>query len=200
MTAPGRTERGSTEPGSTEPGRTESGREAAFTESGREAAFTEYVAAKGPWLRKVAFLLCQDWHRADDLVQNSIIKLYARWPQAEQIANLDGYARKVVVNTFLAEQRSPWWHRVVLRQEHPGTAQLAVDLDAALDLADALAALPPRQRAAIVLRYYCDLSVEDAAEVLSCSPGTIKSQTSRGLDALRRKLDVRPVNVKEQLS
>ena len=163
-----------------------------------DAAFTEYVAARGPWLRKVAFLLCQDWHRADDLVQNSIIKLYARWPRAEEIDNIDGYARKVVVNTFLAEERSPWWRRTAPWPEQPRAQQAAADLDAALDLADALAALPPRQRAAIVLRYYCDLSVEEAASVLSCSPGTIKSQTSRGIESLRRKLDVRPV--KEQLS
>ena len=160
--------------------------------------FTEYVAARGPWLRKVAYLLCQDWHRADDLVQTSIIKLYARWPRAGEIENIDGYARKIVVNTFLAEQRSPWWRRTTPWHEEPLTQQVAADLDASLDLAAALAALPPRQRAAIVLRYYCDLSVEEAASVLSCSPGTIKSQTSRGIDSLRRKLDVRPV--KEQLS
>lgn len=163
-----------------------------------DAAFTEYVAARGPWLRKVAFLLCQDWHRADDLVQNSIIKLYARWPQAEKIQNMDGYARKVVINTFLAEQRSPWWRRAVPWHEQQRAQQGAPDLDAALDLAAALAALPPRQRAAIVLRYYCDLSVDETASVLSCSPGTVKSQTSRGIESLRRNLDVRPV--KEQLS
>jgi RNA polymerase sigma-70 factor (sigma-E family) len=164
----------------------------------REAAFTEYVAARGPWLRKVAFLLCQDWHRADDLVQNSLIKLYVRWLQAEEIQNMDGYARKVVVNTFLAEQRSPWWRRAAPWQDDPHPRQVAADLDAAIDLASALAALPPRQRAAIVLRYYCDLSVDETALVLSCSAGTVKSQTSRAIASLRRTLDVLPV--KEQLS
>lgn len=164
----------------------------------REAAFTEYVAARGLWLRKVAFLLCQDWHRADDLVQHSLIQLYARWPQAEKIHNMDGYARKVVINTFLAEQRSPWWRRAVPWTEQSRTQEVAADLDAAIDLSAALSALPPRQRAAIVLRYYCDLSVDETASVLSCSAGTVKSQTSRGLASLRRKLDVLPV--KEQLS
>ena len=164
----------------------------------REAAFTEYVAARGPWLRKVAFLLCQDWHRADDLVQNSLIHLYARWPHAEKIHNMDGYTRKIVINTFLAEQRSPWWRRVVPWSEQPRTQQAAADLDAAIDLAAALSALPPRQRAAIVLRYYCDLSVDETASVLSCSAGTVKSQTSRAIASLRRTLDVQPV--KEQLS
>jgi RNA polymerase sigma-70 factor (sigma-E family) len=158
-----------------------------------DAAFTEYVVAKGPWLRKVAFLLCQDWHRADDLVQNSIIKLYVQWPQASKIENLDGYTRKIVVNAFLSEQRSPWWRRVVLwhEQAEPGSGSIPVaDLDASLDLADALAAIPPRQRATIVLRYYCDLSVDETAMALACSTGTVKSQTARGLEALRRAMEV----------
>ncbi|HTJ70622.1 MAG TPA: SigE family RNA polymerase sigma factor [Actinospica sp.] len=164
-----------------------------MTELRRDAAFTEYVAAKGPWLRKVAYLLCQDWHRADDLVQNSIIKLYVQWPQAERIGNLDGYARRVVVNTFLAEQRSSWWRRVVLHEpEYAGHADAGIaHVETSLDLADALGALPARQRATVVLRYFCDLSVEETATALSCSAGTVKSQTARGLDALRRVLDGR---------
>jgi RNA polymerase sigma-70 factor (sigma-E family) len=162
-----------------------------MTELRRDAAFSEYVAAKGPWLRKVAFLLCQDWHRADDLVQNSIIKLYVHWPQAEKIGNLDAYARKIVVNGFLAEQRSPWWRRVVLhREQYAGSVDASIaHVETSLDLSEALAELPARQRATVVLRYFCDLSVEETATVLSCSPGTVKSQTSRGLDTLRRVLD-----------
>jgi RNA polymerase sigma-70 factor (sigma-E family) len=158
----------------------------------RDAAFTEYVAAKGPWLRKVAFLLCQDWHRADDLVQNSIIKLYLQWPQAEKIENLDGYTRRIVVNTFLSEQRSSWWRKVVLRREQSeaeGGLAPTAEPETALDLAEALAAIPPRQRATIVLRYYCDLSVDETALALSCSTGTVKSQTARGLKALRRAME-----------
>jgi len=158
----------------------------------RDTAFTEYVSAKGPWLRKVAFLLCQDWHRADDLVQNSIIKLYVQWPQAEKIENLDGYTRKIVVNAFLSEQRSPWWRRVVLheRSEAERGPAAAAEPEAALDLADALAAIPPRQRATIVLRYYCDLSVDETVLALDCSTGTVKSQTARGLEALRRAMEI----------
>ncbi|HET9169482.1 MAG TPA: SigE family RNA polymerase sigma factor [Actinospica sp.] len=165
-----------------------------MTELRRDAAFSEYVAAKGPWLRKVAFLLCQDWHRADDLVQNSIIKLYVHWPHAERIGNLDAYARRILVNDFLAEQRSPWWRRVVLRRdEYSGSVDSSIaHIETSVDLAEALAELPARQRATVVLRYFCDLSVEETAAVLSCSAGTVKSQTSRGLDALRRVLDARP--------
>jgi RNA polymerase sigma-70 factor (sigma-E family) len=161
--------------------------------------YTEYVVAKSAWLRKIAFLLCQDWHRADDLVQTSITKLYINWRRARDSENLDGYVRAIVVNTFLSEQRSPWWRRVTPFQDRDGSenpaggaagvgAGAGRDLDLGLDLGDALAAIPPRQRAAVVLRFYCDLSVEETAAALHCSAGTVKSQTARGPAALRRRL------------
>ena len=80
---------------------------------------------------------------------------------------------------------------VVLRREQSeaeGGPTPATEPETALDLAEALAAIPPRQRATIVLRYYCDLSVDETAAVLLCSPGTVKSQTWHGLAALRRQL------------
>jgi RNA polymerase sigma-70 factor (sigma-E family) len=154
----------------------------------RDAEFTDYVTARSAWLRKVAYLLSGDWHRADDLVQATIIKLYMRWPRINPLENIDGYARTTLVNTFLAEQRKPWARRVVLRDAGTEAPEQAGDLDAALDLRSALDALPPRQRATVVLRYYCDLPVEEVATVLSCSEGTVKSQSARGLDALRRIL------------
>jgi RNA polymerase sigma-70 factor (sigma-E family) len=145
-----------------------------------------------PWLRRVAYLLCQDWHRADDLVQTAITKLYVHWRRVSKLENLDAYVRAVLVNTYLAEQRTTWWRRVVPIQSprERDAAAVTADLDVALDLAAALAALPARQRAAVVLRHYCDLSVEEAADVLQCSPGTVKSQTSRGLATLRAALAV----------
>ena len=156
-----------------------------------DAAYTEYVAAKLPWLRRVAYLLCQDWHRADDLLQTTITKLYIHWPKTDRIRNLDGYVRTILVNTFLAEQRSPWWKRVVPFQEDLDVPEeeTETDLDDALILREALAFLPPRQRAVIVLRYYDDLSVAQAAEALRCSEGTIKSQTSRAIATLRTILE-----------
>jgi len=162
----------------------------------RDAEFTEYVASRAGWLRRVAYLLCSDWHRADDLVQESITKLYVNWSRAGRVENLDGYARQVLVNTFLAEQRSPWWRRAArgaaasaqVAELVAGQVAAGGDVEASLDLRQALAALPPRQRAAVVLRYYCDLSVNQTAEALGCSSGNVKSQTSRGLDALRRAL------------
>jgi RNA polymerase sigma-70 factor (sigma-E family) len=154
----------------------------------RDADFTEYVTARSAWLRKVAYLLSGDWHRADDVVQTTIVKLYVRWPRLSPLENIDGYARTTLVNTFLAEQRGAWARRVVLRGADTEAPGQAGDLDAVLDLRSALDALPARQRATVVLRYYCDLPVEEVAAVLGCSTGTVKSQTARGLDALRRVL------------
>jgi RNA polymerase sigma-70 factor (sigma-E family) len=174
-------------------------------ESKRDAEFTEYALAKTPWLRRVAHLMCQDWHRADDLVQNTLTKLYVQWPRVRGVEFPDAYARAVLVNEFLAEQRSPWWRRVTVRRElidmealetrNPGNgpADPGAAADTGLDLGAALAAVPPRQRAALVLRFYCDLSVQETAEILGCSSGTVKSQTARGLTALRTFLEARSV-------
>lgn len=155
-------------------------------------AYTAYVSAKIPWLRRLAYLLCKDWHRADDLVQTAITKLYVNWRRAARMENLDGYVRTILVNTYLAEQRTSWWRRVVpmqhLPEREPAAAAETVDIETTLDTVTALAALPPRQRTAIVLRHYCDLSIEETATMLGCSTGTIKSQTARGLATLRAAL------------
>jgi RNA polymerase sigma-70 factor (sigma-E family) len=151
--------------------------------------FTEYVTARSAWLRKVAYLLCGDWHRADDLVQTAITRLYANWPRAARAANLDGYARRTLVNTFLAEQRTSWWRRVDLRGiDHDPPPAAGPDLDAGLDLQVALDRLPARQRATVVLRYFGDLPVAETARALRCSEGTVKSQTAKAVETLRELL------------
>jgi RNA polymerase sigma-70 factor (sigma-E family) len=155
----------------------------------RDTEFTEYVTARLPSLRRVAYLLCADWARADDLAQNAITKLYVRWGRIRALGDVDAYARVVLVREFLREQRSGWSRRVRLDARPPDTPALASDHDAALDVRSALTRLPPGQRATLVLRFYCDLSVAQAAQVLGCSPGTVKSQTMRGLDALRRAIE-----------
>jgi len=153
-----------------------------------EAGFTDYVTTRAGWLRKVAYLLCGDWHRADDLVQTAITRLYANWPRAARADNLDGYARRTLVNAFLAEQRTSWWRRVDLRgADHEGPAP-GSDVEAALDLRAALDRLPARQRATVVLRYFGDLPVADTARALGCSEGTVKSQTAKAVETLRELL------------
>ena len=142
--------------------------------------------------RRVAYLLCQDWNRADDLVQCAITKLYVRWSLVRSADHIDAYARVVLVREFLRERQSGWSQRVVLDGQLLDVPGRNTDHDSALDLRSALAALPPRQRATLVLRFYCDLSVEQTARVLGCSPGTVKSQAAKGLRSLRQLLQPGP--------
>jgi RNA polymerase sigma-70 factor (sigma-E family) len=159
----------------------------------REAEYTDYIRGHLPWLRRVAYLLCQDWQQADDLVQTAITRLYTHWGRARNAASIDAYTRTILIRAFLAERRSAWIRRVSLfpaYPELPGTP--AADHETLLDLRAALASLPPRQRATLVLRFYCDLPVDQTAAELGCTPGTVKSQTAKGLSALRRALDPIP--------
>jgi len=153
-----------------------------------QAAYVEYVRSRMPWLRKLAYLLCQDWHRADDVVQTAITQLFVHWNRARAADNLDGYARTVLTRVFLKERRSAWSRKVRLDDEAADRAVEAEDPVTTLAVRQALLAVPPKQRAALVLRYYCDLSVEDTATALRCTKGTVKSQTSKGLQALRKAL------------
>lgn len=153
-----------------------------------EQAYVEYVTARQPALRRSAYLLAGDWHRADDLVQETITKLYTRWRRISAVDNVDAYVHTMLVRTFLDEKRLRWAGVKLLAQPPDRTGVPAVDDDTRLTLRDALDKVPPRQRAALVLRFYCDMTVEQTAEVLGCASGTVKSQTSHGLAALRRLL------------
>jgi len=154
----------------------------------RDTEYTEYVAARLTSLRRLAVVLCDDWQRADDLVQAALVKLYVHWGRVRAASHTDAYARAVLVREFIHERRSTWVKRVSLGGGVADAPAAAVDQDAVLDLRAAVAALPARQRATLVLRFYCDLNVEQSAEILGCSPGTVKSQTARALDAVRRAL------------
>jgi RNA polymerase sigma-70 factor (sigma-E family) len=154
-----------------------------------DAGYVEYVEARLTWLRRIAFLLCQDWHGADDLVQVTITRLFTHWPRARRMDNVDGYVRTILFRAFLGERRSVWRRRVFLAASPPEEAAPGADRDVVLDVREALLAVPPRQRATLVLRFYCDLDGEQAAAALGCSAGTVKSQTAKGLAAMRRALE-----------
>ena len=154
----------------------------------REAEYAEYVRARLGWLRRTAYLLCQDWQGADDLVQTTFTRLYVHWGRARKMVGLDGYTRTILVNAFLADKRSAWSRRITLPGVPEDRPTALSDHDAEIDVRAALRLLPPRQRATVVLRFYCDLPVEDAAEILGVSPGTVKSQTSKALAAMRATL------------
>jgi len=156
--------------------------------SRRDAEYCEYVAARLSSLRRLAAVLCGDWQHADDLVQAALTKLYVHWGRVRAADHPDAYTRTVLVHEFIRERRSPWVRRVSLVGRMSDSPVAAADHDLVLDLRAAVAALPARQRATLVLRFYCDLNVEQCAEVLGCSPGTVKSQTARALEAVRRAL------------
>lgn len=154
-----------------------------------EREYTEYLSARLPALRRLAFLLCGDTHRADDIVQTAITRLYLHWRKASAANNLDAYVRAIVVRTFLNEQRTGWLTRIRLVTDTPDRpAPPGPDVETSQVLHAALARVPPKQRAVLVLRFLLDLPVAEVAAVLGCSPGNVKSQTAHGLAALRRKL------------
>jgi RNA polymerase sigma-70 factor (sigma-E family) len=169
----------------------------------RDQDYVEFVEAASASLRRTAYLVCGDWHRADDIVQESLYKLYRSWSKVDRGGNPLAYARRIVVNAALDSGRRPW-RREVPTADLP-TADLPADRgllgdrglpgDHAAEQAQrdevltALELLAPRQRACVVLRYYEDLSVEQTAQLLSCSEGTVKSQTARGLETLRNAIN-----------
>lgn len=139
--------------------------------------YREYVAARLDMMRRTAYLLCGDWHTADDLVSTALVKLFRHWRRLSTMENPDAYVRRVLLRSWLDERRRPW------RREQ---ADLLPDRASGLSEADGvadrltilalLAELPPRRRAVLVLRYFCDLSVEETAAELGCSTGTPKDR------------------------
>jgi RNA polymerase sigma-70 factor (sigma-E family) len=158
-----------------------------------EDEFRRWVTERRAALRATAFMLCGDWYLADDLVQDSLARVYASWSRVSASGEPDAYARRVLINRFLDHTRRPARREVVREQipdapVHDDHRQLD---DAGSELLVALRDIPPGQRAVLVLRYWDDLSVEQTAAVLRTSPSNVKSQSSRGLSALRGVLSSR---------
>ncbi len=156
-----------------------------------EQEFAEYFAAKRDFVRRTAFLLCGDWHRADDLAQVAFVALHRRWPRIRDRTATDAYLRKTLVRASIDESRRPWRReRQMDRLPEPETGDEAVDDRVATrtDLINGLREVPPKQRAVLVLRYFGGLDVAAVAKALGCSEGNVKSQTSRGLATLRNAL------------
>ncbi|GLW54635.1 SigE family RNA polymerase sigma factor [Kitasatospora phosalacinea] len=153
-----------------------------------ELSFEEYAAVHGRRLYRTAYLLCGDTHRAEDLAQTTLAKLFAHWRRASRMEHLDAYTRTVLTRTFLGEQRRrAVARRLGLLASRPESSP-GEDTDLRVTLMNALAELPVRARAMVVLRYWEDLSVETVADLLDCSTGTVKSQCSRALARLREQL------------
>lgn len=160
----------------------------------RDRSFGEYVVERRTHLYRTAYLLCGDPHRAEDIVQQALTKLYAAWPRASRVESVDAYVRRIVVNAHIDETRRPW------RRERPVEPDPGSALDRPVDdavtpedsdaLWTALRGLAPGQRRVVVLRHYWGLSVDETAADLGISPGTVKSQTADALARLRAALTV----------
>ncbi|GHJ44471.1 RNA polymerase sigma24 factor [Catellatospora sp. TT07R-123] len=150
--------------------------------------FTAYFAARSGLVRRSAYVLCGDWHAADDLAQEAFIRLAGSWHRMRDPAAVDAYMRTCLVRSYLREQRRSWRRHedtVGDLPDAPDAAGLEDDRLQRLALVRALRSVPPRQRAALVCRYLWDLDVADTARILGCSTGTVKSQTARALDHLK---------------
>ena len=154
--------------------------------------FQVFASRSTASLTRLAYLLCGDRHLAHDLVQTCLIRLYQAWPRLRDPGAADAYARKALLRCWLNERRRPWRRAETRDGAVPDTPDPARDPadDAHLKavMREALATLPPRQRAAVVLRYWAQHSVTETAAILRCSEGTVKSQAARGLAALRQAL------------
>ena len=158
-----------------------------------DPGFRDYVTARSRSLLRTAYLLTGNRADAEDLVQSALAKTYLAWDRIEDRGALDGYVRRAMVNTHIS-----WWRRRRLEEyptdevpdqavaDHSGTSDLQDTLRRAVDR------LPQRMRAAVVLRYYEDMTEAEVADVLGVSLGTVKSTVSRAVAKLRIDADLRP--------
>ena len=152
--------------------------------------FAEFVAARSTALHRAAYLMVGDVSLAQDLVQEALTKTYVAWPRLRDKANAEAYTRKAITTTAITWfRRKRWSHE--LSSDTPPDAGAPGHDDAVTQSAwlwAALLELPVRQRAAIVLRYYEDLTEAQTADAMGCAVGTVKSQVSAGLSKLRERL------------
>jgi RNA polymerase sigma-70 factor (sigma-E family) len=157
--------------------------------AGRDEQFRAYlVANRGKLLRTATFLASGDRYMAEDLVQTALMRVYVAWPRVRP-ETVDAYTRKALLNALIDHRRRSFVRHEDSRWPVPDAPvhdQPVAETDAAVFAA--LAALPPRMRAAVVLRHLSQLSISETAAALGCSEGTVKSQTARGLAQLRDSL------------
>jgi len=158
----------------------------------RDSDFAAYLAARQPSLLRTAYLLTGNRHDAEDLVQTAFAKLYLSWDKVRDQGSMDGYVRRILVN-----EHNSLWRRAWKRREHSAEDTVLHGLDKphhdahddgiGAALWEVVQTLPRKARAVVVLRYYEEMSEAETAAVLGISTGTVKSQTSRALAALRTR-------------
>jgi RNA polymerase sigma-70 factor (sigma-E family) len=155
--------------------------------AGFDEDFAEFYAARFDVALRTAYALCGDWVEAEELAQAGFVRLYAKWPRVAD-GNADAYLRTVLTRLFLDTRRRGRAREQLVADppERSGSMDAGMArVDERAPLLAALLRVPPRQRATLVLRVVHDLSVEQVADVLRCSTGTVKSQLARGMRALR---------------
>ncbi|HEY1650352.1 MAG TPA: SigE family RNA polymerase sigma factor [Acidimicrobiales bacterium] len=160
--------------------------------------FDRFVADTAETLLRAAYLIAWDFAEAEDLVQECLFQVARRWPRVHKMEHPAAYARTMLVHLALdgGKRRSrrraeigPASASVISEREDDAAIRVLGRVDATTDLLAALGELPPRQRVALVLRYFEDLSEAEVATAMDCSLGTVKSTTSRALDRLRGAMD-----------
>jgi RNA polymerase sigma-70 factor (sigma-E family) len=151
--------------------------------------FDDYVLARGDALLRFAYLLCADAQRAEDFVQEALVRCHRRWRRIEHDAGLDAYVRKTILRQYLSWRRRKAADDVPTDRfdERGGREDMVETIGERDAMRRLLARLPRRQRAVLVLRYYEDLADQQIAELLGCSPATVRVHASRGLAQLRRQ-------------
>lgn len=155
----------------------------------RDEEFVAFAVAATPRLRRAAFLMCRDWQLAEDLTQLTLARMYASWARLWRIENLEAYSRRVLMNAVFDRRRRHSDAEVVLA-ELPDRGEPSGESTADLHviLLRALATLPPRDQAVVVLRHWEDQSVETVAEILGLTTSSVKMRSLRALQKLRALL------------
>jgi len=156
---------------------------------GLDDDFTEFVESRWPALFRLAYLLTASTTAAEDLLQSTLEMAYVKWSRIRNMDYPEAYVRRMLANNLVSSRRRAWHGEQPterLPEKDHGSEEMPA-LDRAL-LWPLVCALPDRQRAVIVLRYYEDLSEHEIADALGCAPGTVKSQTFSAMKALRRAL------------
>lgn len=152
--------------------------------------FAELASTELPGLRRFAYALVGDWHRADDVVQTALERMYVKWPRLRDVADPGAYLRTVAARCAASESRRSWFRRerIVAVMPDQAISDGAAQAADRLDLVQALAGLSVKQRAIVVLRFVEDRSVADVAYILGIAPGTVKRQSHDALETLRQRL------------
>ncbi|MEH1130451.1 SigE family RNA polymerase sigma factor [Micromonospora sp. CPCC 206061] len=158
-------------------------------QAARDEEFTAFVASVAPRLRRVAYLMCGDWHLAQDLTQTTLARMYASWSRIWRNANLEAYSRRVLMNAVFDQRKRRSNTELVLAElPEPVRAGAQSTTELHVTLVTALATLPARDQAIVVLRYWEDHSVQTVADILGLSTTLVTTRSARALSKLRAML------------